>query len=125
QYGPRVARRLRPDFRAAGVVYPPHEVAYVAFKDSRRLEVHAKGAAGERWRFVKSYPILAASGGPGPKLAEGGRQVPEGIYRAEFLNANSRYHLSIRVSYPNAFDREMAARDGRTRLGGDIMIHGS
>lgn len=47
------------------------------------------------------------------------------MYRAELLNPNSRFHLSIRLNYPNAFDRKMAAVDGRTTLGGDIMIHGS
>ncbi len=41
-----------------------------------------------------------------------------------FLNPNSLYHLSLRLDYPNAFDRQMASRDGRTNLGGDIMIHG-
>ena len=44
---------------------------------------------------------------------------------AELLNPNSRFHLSIRVNYPNAFDRRMATQDGRTQLGGDIMIHGN
>jgi hypothetical protein len=37
----------------------------------------------------------------------------------------SSYHLSMKVSYPNDFDRRMAARDRRTRLGGDIFIHGN
>lgn len=125
QYGARVERRLRSDFEVSGLAYPPHEVAFLAFKDTRRLEVYARSASDEPWRFVRRYPILGASGAPGPKLAEGDRQVPEGIYRAEFLNANSRYHLSIRLNYPNDFDRRMAQRDGRKRLGGDIMIHGS
>lgn len=74
---------------------------------------------------MRRYPVLSASGKLGPKLVEGDRQVPEGVYGAEFLNANSRFHLSIRLDYPNAFDREMAKRDGRSRLGGNIMIHGS
>ena len=39
------------------------------------------------------------------------------------MNPNSRYHLSLRVDYPNAHDRAKAAVDGRTKLGGDIMIH--
>ncbi len=51
--------------------------------------------------------------------------MPEGIYRIDFLNPSSRYHLSLRVDYPNAYDREKAKVDGRTKLGGDIMIHGS
>ena len=76
-------------------------------------------------RFVRAYPILAASGGPGPKLKEGDRQVPEGVYAIESLNPNSLFHLSLRVNYPNSFDRRQAAREGRISLGGDIMIHGS
>jgi len=30
----------------------------------------------------------------------------------------------MHVSYPNRFDRQMAAKDGRREMGGDIMIHG-
>ncbi len=52
-------------------------------------------------------------------------QVPEGLYRIEALNPNSAYHLSLRVNYPNAADRDQARKDGRTNLGGDIMIHGN
>jgi len=61
----------------------------------------------------------------GPKLKEGDKQVPEGVYRVESLNPNSRYHLAVRINYPNEFDRRQAEIDGRTSLGGDIMIHGS
>ena len=125
QYGDAVATRLRPAFAAAKVNYPPHEVAYVAFKDKRQLQVYARNASSEPWRFVKQYRVHAASGLPGPKLAEGDRQVPEGLYQAQFLNANSRFHLSIRLNYPNDFDRKMALDDQRSRLGGDIMIHGN
>jgi murein L,D-transpeptidase YafK len=46
---------------------------------------------------VRAYPIQAASGVPGPKLKEGDRQVPEGIYRLVLLNPNSRYHVSLRL----------------------------
>ena len=125
QFGPAVAQRLEQDVLRAGLSYPPGQLAYVAFKDSRQLEVHARDTSEQPWRLLRRYPILGASGTTGPKLAEGDLQVPEGIYRAEFLNANSRFHLSIRLDYPNAFDRRMAARDGREQLGGDIMIHGN
>lgn len=107
------------------MAYPPYELAYVAFKDVMQLEVYGRMGPEEPWRFVRRYPVLSASGKLGPKLVEGDRQVPEGVYGAEFLNANSRFHLSIRLDYPNAFDREMGERDGRSKLGGDIMIHGS
>jgi murein L,D-transpeptidase YafK len=68
--------------------------------------------------------VQAASGGPGPKLREGDRQVPEGLYKLLWLNPNSSYHLSMKLDYPNAFDRGKGRADGRTRLGGDIFIHG-
>nr|WP_297356673.1 L,D-transpeptidase family protein [uncultured Caldimonas sp.] len=119
-----VQERLAPAFKAAGLSYPPAEVAYVAFKTSRRLELYARASASSPWVFVKPYRVQAASGTPGPKLREGDYQVPEGLYRVTFLNANSAYHLSLRLDYPNAFDRRMAAADGRRQLGGDIMIHG-
>ena len=60
----------------------------------------------------------------GPVEKERPRQVPEGLYRLTWLNPNSAYHLSIKIDYPNAFDRRMAEREGRTNLGGDIFIHG-
>ncbi len=125
QFGQGVTARLAPAFAAANVSYPPHEIAYVAFKDQRQLQVYARNKTTQPWRFITEYKVLAASGKPGPKLMEGDRQVPEGIYKAEFLNANSRFHLAIRLNYPNDFDRRMALNDNRTTLGGDIMIHGN
>lgn len=125
QFGRDVSERMNADFKKAEISYPPEQVAYLIFKDTDVLEVYARSLTSEKWKFVRSYPVLKASGLPGPKLREGDFQVPEGIYRSEFLNPNSRYHLSIRVNYPNEFDREMAKVDGRDDLGGDIMIHGS
>lgn len=124
QFGSAVAARLAPDFRRAGLPYPPREIALIAFKDQTRLELYGRAASDEEWRFVREYAVEGASGTLGPKLAAGDRQVPEGIYRAELLNANSRFHLSIRLDYPNEFDRRMAAAEGRSNLGSDIMIHG-
>ena len=60
----------------------------------------------------------------GPKLRRGDYQVPEGLYDLEAFNANSAYHLALRVGYPNAEDKIVGAREGREDLGGDIMIHG-
>jgi hypothetical protein len=110
--------RLAARFVRAGGAYPPRSVILVGLKAERRLELWADG------RHVADYAVLAASGGPGPKLRDGDRQVPEGIYAVEGLNPNSSYHLSIKLDYPNAGDRAQAARDGRADLGGDIFIHG-
>ncbi len=116
--------RLVAHFDAAGVSYPGQRVTMVAFKDSRRFELYAQDN-GKPWRFIRAYPIRAASGVPGPKLMEGDRQVPEGHYRVTFLNPNSAFHVSLRLDYPNAHDRAMARADRRSQLGGDIMIHGN
>ncbi|HEY5707567.1 MAG TPA: L,D-transpeptidase family protein [Terrimicrobiaceae bacterium] len=123
--GPSVEGRLRPAFDRVGATWPPRDLILLAFKAERRLELYASHA-NEKPRFVCSYPILGASGSLGPKLREGDKQVPEGFYRIELLNPNSRYHLSLRVNYPNADDVEHAREEGRdlSTLGGDIMIHG-
>ncbi len=124
EFGDAVEARLLPAFRAAGVAYPPRELAYVAFKDTRILEIYGRNSVDAAWTHIKTYPVLAASGVLGPKLREGDRQVPEGIYALQDFNANSRHHLSLLIGYPNDFDRRMAEQEGRTNLGGEIMIHG-
>lgn len=124
QYGGIVRKRLTAFFSAAQVPYPPARLVLLAFKQEKSLEVHAAGSNGA-FHLVRAYPIMAASGVLGPKLRQGDGQVPEGIYRIEMLNPNSRFHLSLRLNYPNDFDRQQAKRDGRTNLGGDIMIHGN
>jgi murein L,D-transpeptidase YafK len=98
------------------------ELCLIGLKEEKVLELWARRRNG--WEFVKEYPILAASGNAGPKFREGDRQVPEGIYKIVFMNERSAYHLSMKIDYPNAFDRARAKEDGRTRLGGDICIHG-
>jgi len=123
QYGAAARARLSPHFARQQVSYPPSELIFVGLKEEKLLEVHAKSGT-NNLLLIRTYPILAASGVARPKLCEGDRQVPEGIYRIELLNPNSSYHLSMRIGYPNAFDRAQAAKEGRTKLGGDIMIHG-
>lgn len=123
QYGDAVQQRLAPAFVAAKVAYPPRAITLIALKDERVLELWASDD-GQVFRHIRSYPILAASGKLGPKLAEGDSQVPEGLYAVAALNPNSLFHLALRVDYPNADDRAQAASDGRSALGGDIMIHG-
>lgn len=125
QYGPAARARWQPHFARAQIDYPARGAILVGIKDEQRLEVYATASAAGSPRFIRSCPVLAASGTAGPKLKEGDRQVPEGLYQIESLNPNSRFHLSLRVNYPNAFDRQQAERDGRTGLGGDIMIHGN
>jgi len=124
QYGETAYARWRPHFERAKVAYPPTRVVLVGIKDTDELLVYAGGGDATP-QFIRRFRVLAASGELGPKLREGDRQVPEGIYAIESLNPNSSFHLSLRIGYPNAFDHEQAAKEGRTNLGGDIMIHGS
>ncbi|OQX01323.1 MAG: hypothetical protein BWK73_46470 [Thiothrix lacustris] len=123
QFGTAAASRLAPHFQQAGVAFPPTAITLLAFKDSKRLELYARDPQGA-WQQVLAYPIQAASGITGPKLREGDKQVPEGIYAIESLNPNSLFHVSLRLNYPNAFDQQMGLADGRVDLGSDIMIHG-
>ncbi len=59
----------------------------------------------------------------GHKQFEGDEKTPEGTYRINGRNPASSYHLSLRISYPNAADRAYARSKGRSP-GGDIFIHG-
>lgn len=125
EVGTAARARLAADFSAHQIAYPPLRVAFLATKEERVLQVYvAPTRESPAWKFLKTYRILGSSGTNGPKLAEGDMQVPEGIYKIESLNPNSRFHLSLRVQYPNDDDRARAQVDGRTKLGSDIMIHG-
>ncbi len=95
------------------------KLTILVFKREQSVEVHAPG-----WEKPRTYAMTGFSGRLGPKLGEGDKQIPEGIYGIEYLNPNSMFHLSLKVSYPNKSDRKRAAEDGRKDLGGDIMIHG-
>lgn len=125
EVGPAARARLSDAFSAHGIPYPPARVALLAAKEERVLHVYvASNSKAPAWKYLETYHILGSSGTSGPKLAEGDMQVPEGIYRIESLNPNSRFHLSLRIQYPNEVDRARAKVDGRTQLGSDIMIHG-
>jgi hypothetical protein len=121
-YGANVTGKLNYYFAKAKVSYPPREVTFIALKQEKKLELWARDNG--EFRFIRDYYILAASGVAGPKLRQGDKQVPEGIYRIEGLNPNSHYHLSMKINYPNEFDFSHAAQEGRTDQGSDIFIHG-
>jgi hypothetical protein len=122
QFGPYADQQLKPYFKDAGVAYPPREVVFIALKQEKKFEVWARDMG--EFRFIRNYDIKAASGVTGPKLRQGDKQVPEGIYRIVGLNPNSNYHLSMKLNYPNEFDWFHAQREGRFDPGSDIFIHG-
>ena len=115
--------RLEKNLSLAGYkIDYPKEIILAAFKEEKILQVYCKDYTGIK--FIKEYPFTAFSGELGPKLREGDRQIPEGIYKVEYLNPNSSYYLSIKVNYPNEFDKSKTELAHTSDMGGDIFIHG-
>ena len=91
-----------------------------AFKEENELEVWVRRRGAARYELFRTYPVAAASGRLGPKLAEGDGQVPEGFYYVTpgALKPDSDFHLAFNIGYPNDYDR------GHGRTGSFIMVHG-
>lgn len=118
----KVYSKLKSDLTLIGLNSFPENILMIAYKEQKKLEVYA--SVDSVWRFLKTYPFSASSGSLGPKLTEGDKQIPEGIYTIEYLNPNSIFYLSMKINYPNDFDRNKAHIEGRENLGFDIFIHG-
>lgn len=86
-------------------------------KSRRELVAYYHGGA------VRIYYVALGRSPIGDKERIGDNRTPEGLFYIEGRNPNSRYHLSLRISYPDATHRARAARLG-VEPGGDIMIHG-
>jgi murein L,D-transpeptidase YafK len=93
-------------------------VLFRIFKSEGQLEVWMD--AGGRFELFASYPICNWSGTLGPKLAEGDRQSPEGLYSIgpRQLRRIGRWPRSLDIGFPNTFDRAL----GRT--GSYVLVHG-
>jgi murein L,D-transpeptidase YafK len=87
------------------------------YKAQRRMELLRNG------KVIKRYRIVLGDAPVGHKHQQGDERTPEGAYRITYRNPQSRFHLSLRVSYPNEADRLQAKARG-VDPGGDIMIHG-
>lgn len=73
--------------------------------------------------ILREYKVDLGFAPLGPKRYEGDGKTPEGTYVIDRRNPNSRYHLSVGISYPNNQDRALAQASGK-RPGGEIFIHG-
>jgi murein L,D-transpeptidase YafK len=92
---------------------------YLLVDKSERLMIGYAGG-----KPVKAWRDLQFGDQPqGHKQFEGDERTPEGRYVIEGRNPGSAYHLSLKVSYPNAEDRAFARQYGRSP-GGDIFLHG-
>ncbi|MFK7876917.1 MAG: murein L,D-transpeptidase family protein [Paracoccaceae bacterium] len=74
-------------------------------------------------KVLKSYKIDLGFAPAGDKQIEGDGKTPEGTYLIDRRNPNSKFHLSLGISYPNADDIAQARALGKSP-GGDIFIHG-
>jgi murein L,D-transpeptidase YafK len=87
------------------------------FKARRRMELKRNG------QLLRAYRVALGFEPQGHKEREGDGRTPEGCYSIDARNPRSAFHLSLRVSYPDAKDKEHAATLG-VPPGGDIYIHG-
>ena len=98
--------------------YRGPEVTYVVVnKEDRRMFLMHHD------EVLKDYRIKLGFAPVGHKEIEGDGKTPEGLYMIDRRNPNSRFHLSLGISYPNEEDRARAAELGE-KPGGDIFIHG-
>lgn len=112
----------------------------VVRKSERRLELYD----GER--LVKTCSVVLGFSPQGDKTEEGDGRTPEGEFYVFTKNAESKFHLSLGLSYPSNADAIRGLADGKitriehdaiisaidkkemppqkTALGGEIYIHG-
>ena len=99
--------------------YDGPEVTHIqVFKEARILQLIHNDT------LLKVYKFELGFTPEGHKQFEGDGRTPEGAYRINRKNPNSRFHLSLGLSYPNSNDVRRAAAMGK-RPGGDIFIHGT
>lgn len=126
---------------AKGVPPAPTQtgVAIIAVKSDKKLYLYVDG------KLFKAYDAKFGAV-EGDKEIEGDMKTPEGEFYVCLKNPNSRYHLSMGLSYPNKEDAARGLKAGlitqeqhdkivsaidakaippwKTALGGEIMIHG-
>ena len=121
---------------AAELAKPRIEV----FKTRRELLLYD----GER--LIKTYQVALGSNPITPKVRQGDRATPEGTYFICLKNPQSKFHLSLAISYPGPADARRGLKDGLitsrqckailradanrttppwdTKLGGEVFVHG-
>ncbi|MFO8056559.1 MAG: hypothetical protein R6V10_04620 [bacterium] len=108
-------------FEKAGLSYPPYQLFLRIFKKQKKLEVWARAGRSSKFKLVKKYDVCKLSGVLGPKRKQGDLQVPEGFYHITGFNPHSKFHLSMRINYPNRSDKKLGDKNDP---GDDIFIHG-
>jgi murein L,D-transpeptidase YafK len=126
--------------RASGLPPRIRTPRIVIKKGERLLELYD----GES--LIRSYKVVLGFAPAGDKEREGDGKTPEGEFYLFTRNPNSRFHLSLGISYPSKDDAERGIETGlisrsehdaivkaierkktppqKTALGGEIYIHG-
>ncbi len=113
----------------------------VVSKSRRKLELYSDD------RVIRTYRIGLGLSPIEDKVRQGDHRTPEGEFYVCVKNANSKFYLSLGLSYPNMEDAARGLRDGLitkaqhdrimsalkgkkrppwdTALGGEIFIHGN
>jgi murein L,D-transpeptidase YafK len=98
--------------------YRGPEVTFIVVnKSERKMFLFHKNTVLKEYDFDLGFAPI------GDKFNEGDGRTPEGNYFIDRRNPNSKFHLSLGISYPNNQDRAEAAALGKPP-GGDIFIHG-
>jgi len=114
---PFSAKELEQRLATRGIE-PGSPVFIRIFKAEAELELWME--VGQRFELFATYPICNWSGTLGPKLTEGDKQSPEGLYvvSARQLRQSTRWRRSLDLGFPNTYDRTLR------RTGSDLLIHG-
>ena len=116
------------------------EPKIVIRKGARKLEIY------DDRKLIKTYTIVLGFSSKGDKETEGDGRTPEGEFYVFTKNPESRFHLSLGISYPSKDDAKRGLSGGliskaehddilkaidegsmppqKTRLGGEVYIHG-
>ena len=89
----------------------------VVEKSKHTLTLYEMGAP------VHVYQVALGPQPTGDKVRMGDGRTPEGVYHIDYKNAQSKYHMALHISYPDAAHLQRANALG-VQAGGDIMIHG-
>ncbi len=99
-------------------IYSGPEISHVEVRKSeRKMLLWSHGSV------VKDYEVDLGFAPSGAKRFEGDGKTPEGQYFINRRNPESKFFLSLGISYPNARDRAEARLVGK-KPGGDIFVHG-
>ena len=96
---------------------PASADSVVVYKRERTLVLFNRGVP------IRSYFVALGSKPVGDKERAGDHKTPEGVFHVNAHNPASKFHLALRLSYPDDAHRARAAALGADP-GGDIMIHG-